>query len=74
MECYIIIYIFKMKLQGLKVKRIRPYQGCNVSSISSLTCVFIQCLIVYGRTTKMKMARNDVMCNQRMANIKFAIV
>ena len=29
----------KVKLQGYKVKRIRPYHGCSISNIRALACV-----------------------------------
>ena len=36
--------VFKVKLQGLKIKRIRPYHGCGVSNIRNLACVSSPCL------------------------------
>ena len=31
--------IFTVKLQGFKVKRIRPYHECSISNIIALACV-----------------------------------
>ena len=36
--------MFKVKLQGFKIKRIRPYHGCGVSNIRNLACVSSPCL------------------------------
>ena len=35
---------FQVKLQGLKIKRFRPYHGCSVSNIKNLACVSSPCL------------------------------
>ena len=31
--------MFKVEIQGSKVKRIRPHHGCSISNISDFTCV-----------------------------------